>query len=738
MAQFTTVFLSSTPRDLQPYRDAVSRAIAAMDRRHGVRMQDSGARDGTPEEVCRMQVAAADVYVGVIGHLHGSGPSGSDLSYTELEYDEAAKQEKPRLLFLAAEDLPLAPTLREPDEMWQRQRRFRAKILTEPLVETFREPGELAAMVVAVLQRHQAGVAGRAEAAPEIMPKETPTTFFSYSREDSEFSLRLALDLRQKGARIWLDQLDIGPGQRWDSAVEEALRGSPRQVAILSPAAVSSENVMDEVSFALKERKQIIPVLYRDCQVPLRLHRLQYIDFRTDYDRGLCELLKALGVREQAGAPKEIWPPPQGLHDKQNREATEAARRAEQERLKHERQEAASEAGRRRLQQEATEAARKAVDVAAVAAAAKTQPSSKKRWIPVGAVGVLAAVLGILYMVGNRSPAKWKEVSRLTHDGAVNAVAFSADVRYVATASDDKTARVFEAASGKEVARLTHEDRIFAVAFSSDGRYVATGSADGTARVFEAASGTEVARLTHQEVPVLSVAFSSDGRYLVTTTLLGQTARVFEAASGKEVARLTNEGWVIAVIFSSDGRYLATGSDDKTARVFEAASGKEVARLTHEGAVIAVAFTADGRYVATGSGDKTARVFEAATGKEVARLTHEDWVRAVAFSADGRYVATGSDDKTARVFEAASGKEVARLTHEGRVSAVVFSADGRYVATASHDKTARVFEAASGKEVARLTQEGRIFAVAFSADGRCVATGSDYKAARVFEAQIKH
>ncbi|HEY6251898.1 MAG TPA: TIR domain-containing protein [Candidatus Angelobacter sp.] len=126
------------------------------------------------------------------------------------------------------------------------------------------------------------------------------TTFFSYSREDSAFVLQLAKDLRAAGATVWLDQLDIGPGQRWDNAVEVALRTSPRQVAVLSPAAVNSVNVMDEVSFALEEKKQVIPVLYRDCQIPFRLRRVQYIDFRTDYHRGLRELLHTL---ETTGNP---------------------------------------------------------------------------------------------------------------------------------------------------------------------------------------------------------------------------------------------------------------------------------------------------------------------------------------------------------------------------------------------------------------------------------------------------
>jgi TIR domain-containing protein/BON domain-containing protein/ricin-type beta-trefoil lectin protein len=142
------------------------------------------------------------------------------------------------------------------------------------------------------------------------MPDPTPTTFFSYSRTDSEFVLRLATDLRNAGAKVWLDQLDIGAGQLWDSAIEAALRASPRQVVVLSPEAVNSQNVMDEVSYALEEHKQVIPVFYRDCQMPFRLRRVQHIDFRTDYDHGLRDLLRTLGVAGPATVPGSPAPLP--------------------------------------------------------------------------------------------------------------------------------------------------------------------------------------------------------------------------------------------------------------------------------------------------------------------------------------------------------------------------------------------------------------------------------------------
>jgi len=141
-----------------------------------------------------------------------------------------------------------------------------------------------------------------------------PTAFISYCRDDSEFASRLAEDLKAAGAPVWLDQVDIVPGELWDVAVERALNQCPRMLVILSPASVSSPNVLDEVSFALKKGKTVIPVLHRDCEIPFRLDRLQHLDFRTNYDRGLKALLRVLAVQPLAEpappAPVENHPAP--------------------------------------------------------------------------------------------------------------------------------------------------------------------------------------------------------------------------------------------------------------------------------------------------------------------------------------------------------------------------------------------------------------------------------------------
>lgn len=120
------------------------------------------------------------------------------------------------------------------------------------------------------------------------------TTFISYSRIDTDFVIDLVKDLRLAGINIWLDQKDIDIGDRWDNSVQNALLNCERLIFICSPNSVSSENVLDEVYYALGEKRKIIPILYKKCDVPFRLKRLQYIDFTQDYSQGIQKLLTLL------------------------------------------------------------------------------------------------------------------------------------------------------------------------------------------------------------------------------------------------------------------------------------------------------------------------------------------------------------------------------------------------------------------------------------------------------------
>lgn len=119
--------------------------------------------------------------------------------------------------------------------------------------------------------------------------------FFSYSRADgSEFALKLALDLKKEGFNVWIDQEDIRAGSEWDLEIEKALETCDCLLFIETEKSVTSNNVLDEVYYALEEKKKVIPVIFVDSKTPFRLQRLQHIDFSKNYNSGLRLLINEL------------------------------------------------------------------------------------------------------------------------------------------------------------------------------------------------------------------------------------------------------------------------------------------------------------------------------------------------------------------------------------------------------------------------------------------------------------
>jgi hypothetical protein len=142
------VFLSSVSQGLEPYRDAVYKAIEGLDGYHCARMEDFGARDMDSDSFCRARVADCDIFVGILGHQYGSIQPQSGKSYTEREYDAALEAGKPRLLFLAPKDFPVQAHLIEDDPTRNRQRAFRDRAQKDRQVAFFASEDELARKVL--------------------------------------------------------------------------------------------------------------------------------------------------------------------------------------------------------------------------------------------------------------------------------------------------------------------------------------------------------------------------------------------------------------------------------------------------------------------------------------------------------------------------------------------------------------------------------------------------------------
>ncbi|MHC4198377.1 MAG: protein kinase domain-containing protein [Planctomycetota bacterium] len=281
-----------------------------------------------------------------------------------------------------------------------------------------------------------------------------------------------------------------------------------------------------------------------------------------------------------------------------------------------------------------------------------------------------------------------------------------------------------------------HRGAVQAVAFSPDGSYLATAGADGTAVLWQVSTGTRLRTLTGHKAAVLSVAFSPDGRHLATGSD-DRTAALWDARTGGRLKTIEGHGGdVYSVAFSPDGRFLATGSDSNTAALWDVSTGMR--RRTfggHTRDVKAIAFSADGRFLATGSDDSTAALWNVSTGARLRTLRgHRRAVRAVAFSPGGRYVATGSYDETFVLWDVATGGKLKTFGgHRDEVNSVAFSPDGRYLATASNDNDAALWDISAGVRLVTFEGHGSdVSSVAFSPGGRCIATGSEDRTARIW------
>ncbi|MEJ1930165.1 CHAT domain-containing protein [Nostoc sp. NIES-2111] len=318
-----------------------------------------------------------------------------------------------------------------------------------------------------------------------------------------------------------------------------------------------------------------------------------------------------------------------------------------------------------------------------------------------------------------------REKNRLAkHQGMLESVSFSPDGNFLATASRDRTVKIWSR-DGKQQSVTLQESQgegFNSVAFSLDGKLMATGSWDETAKIWSR-DGRLLHILKGHNKAVLEVAFSPDSQ-LIATASWDNTVRLW-SRDGKLLHILkghTNK--VNSVTFSPDGKLIASVGWDKTVRLWNL-EGKELSSFpAHADMIWTVAFSPDGKEIATASGDRTAKIWSLA-GKELQTLKgHQNGVNSVAFSPDGKMIATGSGDKTVKLWNR-NGQEIETLYgHNDAVNSVAFSPDGTSIATASNDKTATIWQLNSPHSTIFRGHQDEVFDLVFSPDGKSIATAS--------------